>query len=203
MKKILLALLSVLALSVHACWLPVNGYTYSEISGVNYFQPHVNRNGQEVTVSNNVYISLPLTVWCKIMSTTNSALQNNEINLAILYYRVQRGNARSNWYIAKEITNARWKIDFKNQVKLFGRNVLTLSQIKKDTGYTLRKNDKIILYVYFRTASGNTSGTYIINGSNIPDIYYNNGWVIPTGFVYSEYCIMQVIYNGQINNTGR
>lgn len=45
MKKTLATLMSILALTVQACWIVVTGYSHAEISGVNYFQPHNSDDG--------------------------------------------------------------------------------------------------------------------------------------------------------------
>lgn len=145
---------------------------------------------------------MPLTVWCRVTAESGTIGAANEINLAILYYQVQSDNDEyvSRWFIAKQITNTRWEINFNSQVKLFGRNVLTVEQIRRDTGRMLKRGDKIILYVYFRNASASGSGTRIINKSTEPKITYQGDgvWsVTPRTFVINNACLMQVTYNGQ------
>ncbi|MBR4315347.1 MAG: hypothetical protein IKP65_00035 [Alphaproteobacteria bacterium] len=49
-------------------------------------------------------------------------------------------------------SNPRWKMDFKEPVKLFGNNVITMSLINSK-GDTLNKNDHIILAWYIAGSS--------------------------------------------------
>jgi hypothetical protein len=65
------------------------------------------------------------------------------------------------WRIAKEIDmgdTPQWRMDFSAPVQLFGRSTLTKKMIERDNGYTIKKNDMIIL-AWYVAGSGDTAIT--------------------------------------------
>lgn len=221
MKKIfLVALLAFMSISTFACWMTQYNFNNVYIAGVNFYQSHYDGKSNELSQSvfkNGQSVSLPLTVWFKVQPLTyfsNGSEEKVDIRETILYYKVipyvegQSGYDYSNqkyvWRIAKEIDmgdTPQWRMDFSAPVQLFGRSTITKKMIERDNGYTIKKNDMIIL-AWYVAGSGDaaiTNAEKITPNSSYPIIQPLNsesGSVQYQG-LYAPAYVISVIYNGK------
>lgn len=221
MKKIsLILLLTLMSISTFACWMTQYNFNNVYIAGVNFYQSHYDGKSNELSQSifkNGQRVSLPLTVWFKVEPLTyfsNGSEEKVDIRETILYYKVipyiegQSGYDYSNqqyvWRIAKEIDmgeTPQWRMDFSAPVQLFGRSTITKKMIERQTGYTIKNNDMIIL-AWYVAGSGDaaiTNAEKIIPNSSYPIIQPLNsefGSVQYQG-LYTPAYVISVIYNGK------
>lgn len=211
MKKILSTSILMTAINVFACWFTQENFNNAYIAGVNYFNSHYTKVNslENAQYNNGQNVSLPLTVWFKVSPRTfyvDGQIQTDEIRVAKLYYKILPGgvqNANCKWRLVKSInlgSNPRWKMDFKEPVKLFGNNVITMSLINSK-GDTLNKNDHIILAWYIAGSSPDciTSSQDITDGSHEPVITIQNteNYSKEHAKSFKPAFIMRVIYNGK------
>ncbi len=122
MKKLVIgvALISLLAMPVLACWFTAENFNKCYIAQINnadcFYEDAVFDSGG-VAHPEAGTISFPATVWIK--------LQPRDSGPAVTQMKLQfRKSTDSTWTDIKTISNVAWAVNFEKPVALFGRNCL-------------------------------------------------------------------------------
>ena len=244
MKKILTVFLAMTAFtSLFACWFSQTNINKAYIAGVNFFKPHykevtdfnntttITTNSDDdawknkLSFTNDIPVSLPLTVWFKVSPRKyfikgESGSNQANISLSNLYYKIipkvnekyDYENDNYKWRLAKSVDmqGKPWRLDFSAPVKIFGNNTLTLKQIIAN-GDKINEGDKIILvwHIVDDKAVTNAEGVEIEAGQSKPYIVVDKtNQMGGTIFEYTDKSknkyygyyapyVMSVIYNGK------